>query len=155
MKRKFRVTIEGESYEVEVEEMEAMEKAEVKEPTSVKEKPPAKAEAPPVTPKAETPPVPSKAEAPPVPPKASPSPAVRPPTVQAGVEMVTSPMPGTIVSVNVKVGDSVKAGDILLVLESMKIQNEIPSPKDGKIKEVLVAEGKYVKRREPLVAIEG
>lgn len=140
MKRKFRVTIEGESYEVEVEEMEAIEKVEkteVKEPVSVKEKPPA------------------SAEAPPVPPKASPSPAVRPPTVAAGVEVVTSPMPGTIVSLSVKVGDSVKAGDILLVLESMKIQNEIPSPRDGKVKEILVAEGKYVKRREPLIAIEG
>lgn len=137
MKRKFRVTIEGVGYEVEVEEMEAMEKAEVKEPISVKEKPPA------------------TTEAPPVPPKASPSPAVRPPTVPAGVEVVTSPMPGTIVSISVKVGNSVKAGDILLVLESMKIQNEIPSPRDGKIKEILVAEGKYVKRREPLIAIEG
>ena len=51
--------------------------------------------------------------------------------------------------------DVVKAGDILLILESMKIENEIFAPRDGKIREVFVAEGKYVRRREPLVTIEG
>jgi len=138
MKRKFRITIEGESYEVEIEEMEEMEeteKTETGQSNSPTQKPP------------------SSAEAPRFPPKASP--AIRPPTVRAGEAVVASPMPGTIVSINVKVGDSVKAGDILLVLESMKIQNEIPSPKDGVIKEVLVPEGKYVKRREPLIIIGG
>lgn len=136
MKRRFRVTIEGESYEVEIEEleeMEEMEKTEVKDSNSPNEKPPASAVAPQFPPKA--------------------SPAIRPPTVRAGEEVVTSPMPGTIVSLNVRVGDSVKAGDILLVLESMKIQNEIPSPTDGKIKEILVPEGNYVKRRQPLIVI--
>jgi len=69
--------------------------------------------------------------------------------------VVRAPMPGTIVSVNVKVGDSVKTGDVLFILESMKIKNEIKSPQDGKIKEMLVTEGQYVKRRETLVDIEG
>lgn len=58
-------------------------------------------------------------------------------------------------SVNVKPGDTVKAGDILLILESMKIKNEITSPQDGTVAAVHVEEGKYVKRREPLVDIEG
>ncbi len=69
--------------------------------------------------------------------------------------VVRAPMPGTIVSVNVEVGDSVKAGDVLLILDSMKIKNEITAPQDGKIKEILVTEGQYVKRRDTLVDIEG
>lgn len=69
--------------------------------------------------------------------------------------LVRAPMPGTIVSVNVKVGDTVKAGDVLLILDSMKIKNEIKSPQDGTVAAVHVEEGKYVKRREPLVDIEG
>jgi len=68
--------------------------------------------------------------------------------------LVRAPMPGTILSVSVKPGDSVKTGDILLVLESMKIKNEITAPQDGTIKEVYVGEGQYVKRREQLVDIE-
>ncbi len=68
-------------------------------------------------------------------------------------DVVISPMPGTIISIKVKVGDAVKAGDVLLVLESMKIQNEITAPRDGTIKEILVTEGKYVKRRESLISI--
>ena len=63
-------------------------------------------------------------------------------------------MPGTIVSVKVKAGDQVKAGDVLLVLESMKIQNEIAAPKGGTVKEVYVKQGEYVKSRHPLVALE-
>ena len=64
-------------------------------------------------------------------------------------------MPGAIISIMVKSGDAVKAGDVLLILESMKIQNEIRAPREGKIKEVFISEGKYVRRREPLIAIEG
>ena len=68
--------------------------------------------------------------------------------------LVRAPMPGTILSVSVKPGDSVKTGDILLVLESMKIKNEITAPQGGAVKEVFVGEGQYVKRREQLVDIE-
>ncbi len=67
--------------------------------------------------------------------------------------VVRAPMPGTIVSVNVKTGDAVKSGDVLLILESMKIKNEITAPQDGTVSEVFVAEGQYVKRREQLVDI--
>ncbi len=67
--------------------------------------------------------------------------------------VVRAPMPGTIVSVNVKVGDAVKSGDVLLILESMKIKNEITAPQDGTVSELFVAEGQYVKRREQLVDI--
>ena len=64
-------------------------------------------------------------------------------------------MPGTVISIEVEIGALVKAGDVLLILESMKIQNEIRAPRDGRIKEIYVAEGKYVRRRESLIAIEG
>ncbi|MQY55312.1 MAG: biotin/lipoyl-binding protein [Dehalococcoidia bacterium] len=64
-------------------------------------------------------------------------------------------MPGTVIAIKVEVGELVKVGDVLIILESMKIQNEIPAPRDGRIKEIYVAEGKYVRRREPLIAIEG
>lgn len=99
------------------------------------------------------------AETPSVTPEAHPHaipPLTKPPRPQiAGEGVVTSPMPGTVIAIKVEVGDLVKAGDILIILESMKIQNEIRAPRDGRIKEIYVAEGKYVRRREPLIAIEG
>ena len=135
MKRKFKITIEGESYEVEVEEIEE---------TGTKV-PPSPAKSPPITP-----------EAPPAPLRASSSSVTKPPPARVSAEeVITSPMPGTITAIRVKAGDEVKAGDVLLILESMKIENEILAPWDGKIREVFVAVGKYVRRREPLVAIEG
>ncbi|MCK5654630.1 MAG: biotin/lipoyl-binding protein [Dehalococcoidia bacterium] len=73
----------------------------------------------------------------------------------AGEGVVTSPMPGTVIAIKVEVGELVKVGDVLIILESMKIQNEIAAPRDGRIKEIYVAEGKYVRRKEPLIAIEG
>jgi biotin carboxyl carrier protein len=72
----------------------------------------------------------------------------------AGEGVVTSPMPGTVLSIGVEVGALVKRGDVLLVVESMKIQNDISAPKDGKVKEIHVVEGAYVRRREPLLTIE-
>ena len=91
------------------------------------------------------------AEAPPVTTPAATKPVPR----IAGEGVVTSPMPGTVIAIKVEVGELVKVGDVLIILESMKIQNEIPAPRDGRIKEIYVAEGKYVRRREPLIAIEG
>ena len=140
MKRRFKITVEGESYEVEVEEMEEGPA----KPTVPRVKAqPAAAEAPPPS-----------APPPSAPPRMARPTAPAPPPHVAGVEVVTSPMPGTVVAVKAKVGDAVKPGDVLLILESMKIQNEIPAPKGGKVKEVHVSEGQYVKRRESLVSIE-
>ena len=64
-----------------------------------------------------------------------------------------SPMQGLVFGVKVKVGDAVKMGDVLVILEAMKMESEIHSPKDGKVKEVYVSEGGYVKKGEPLVSI--
>ena len=81
-------------------------------------------------------------------------PVVEPPRPRGAVEKVIfAPMPGTIVSIKVKVGDQVRAGDVLLTLESMKIQNEIKAPQSGKVKEIHVSEGTYVKKTDSLVTI--
>ena len=59
-------------------------------------------------------------------------------------EQITSPMPGTILAVNVTVGQSVKKGDVLMVLEAMKMENEIMCPRDGVVSSVQAAKGASV-----------
>ncbi len=66
---------------------------------------------------------------------------------------IAASMPGKVVLVRVKAGDRVRAGDVLLVLESMKMENEIVSPVNGKIQEVEVSEGKAVNLGEILVVV--
>ena len=63
-------------------------------------------------------------------------------------------MPGTIVDVKAKIGDAVEAGDGLLVIEAMKMENEMRSPKDGKVVELLVSEGQAVDRGTRLAVVE-
>jgi glutaconyl-CoA decarboxylase len=72
----------------------------------------------------------------------------------AGEEKVSAPIAGTILSVKVKVGDKVKSGDVLLILEAMKMENNIPSPRDGVVKEVHASEGKTVKYGDLLLVIK-
>lgn len=84
-------------------------------------------------------------------PKAAPAPAAAP--AAAGGEPVKAPMPGTIVSVAVSNGQEVKAGDVLVVLEAMKMENEIKAPKDGKIVSVSVNKGDAVESGTELVSI--
>ena len=74
------------------------------------------------------------------------------PAAAAG-EKVAAPMPGTIVSVNVSDGQSVKAGDVLVVLEAMKMENEIKAPSDGTITSVAVSKGESVDTGATLVTI--
>ena len=62
-------------------------------------------------------------------------------------------MPGTIVRVNVKAGDAVKKGDVLLVLEAMKMENDISAPADGTVTAVCVAQGATVATDEVLVTL--
>ena len=115
--KKYRVTINGTAYEVELEELTA---------ASV---PAAKAAAP----------------------VAAPTPAAAP---AAGDEAVTAPMPGTILAVNVAVGDTVKKGDVLMILEAMKMENEINSPRDGKIVAVNTSKGSMVESGAQLCVIQ-
>ncbi len=67
---------------------------------------------------------------------------------------IKSYIPGTIIKVNVKVGDKVKEGDSLLVLEAMKMQNQIAMPFTGTVKEICVKEGDKIPKNELLVVIE-
>ncbi len=67
---------------------------------------------------------------------------------------IKAPLPGTITSINVKVGDDVKAGDTLLVLEAMKMANNIEAEKDGKVTAICVKAGQSVMEDDALVVIE-
>ena len=66
---------------------------------------------------------------------------------------VTAPMPGNILDVKVKAGDSVKAGDTLLILEAMKMENEISAPQDGTIASVNVRKGDVVNSGDLLITM--
>ena len=70
-----------------------------------------------------------------------------------GSVSVASPMPGMIVSVSAEEGDEVKAGDVILTLEAMKMQNEIPAPVDGTVESIAVASGVQVARGQILAVI--
>lgn len=68
-------------------------------------------------------------------------------------EAVTSPMPGTVLNVKVNVGDMVKAGQVLVVLEAMKMENDIPAPRDGKVAQIIAAKGATVDTGAPLLTL--
>ncbi len=88
-------------------------------------------------------------------PAATPSaPAAPAAPAPAGGEKVNAPMPGTILSVNVSVGDTVKKGQVLVILEAMKMENEIMSPADGKITFLGVSKGSSVESGTPICVIE-
>jgi biotin carboxyl carrier protein len=70
-----------------------------------------------------------------------------------GRQQIVAPMPGKIVRILVKAGDAVESGQGLLVVEAMKMQNEIRAPKGGRVERVLVREGQVVRTQEPLVVI--
>ena len=97
------------------------------------------------------------APTPAVAPKATPAPAAAPapkPAAPSGTgKVVESPLPGTITKINVKPGDAVKVGDTLLVMEAMKMANDITAEWDGTVKAVLVSEGASVMNGDALVEI--
>ena len=123
---KYKITLNGKTYEVEVEEGQAML---VDEYEAYKPAAPAAAPAP----------------APAAAPAAAPAPA-------AG-EVVAAPMPGNILKVNCSQGQAVKAGDILVVLEAMKMENEILAPRDGTVAQVVTTKGAVVDTGAPLVVL--
>ena len=115
--KKYRVTVNGIAYEVELEEMTGAAPA-------------AAASAP------------------------APAPAAPVAAAPAGGEKITAPMPGTILSVNVTEGASVKKGDILMVLEAMKMENEIMAPCDGRIASLNTSKGTAVETGTLLCVIQ-
>lgn len=76
-------------------------------------------------------------------PVAASAPAATPAPAGTG-EQITSPMPGTILDVKVAAGQAVKAGDVLMILEAMKMENEIMAPKDGTVTSVSTSKGASV-----------
>ena len=114
--KKYRVTVNGTAYEIELEELTGA--------------------APAAAPAAATAPAPAAAAAP------------------AGGEQVTSPMPGTILSVNVAAGDAVKRGQVLMILEAMKMENEIKCPCDGNVVSVNTSKGSSVESGTLLCVIQ-
>lgn len=131
---KYKVTLNGRTYEVEVEAGKAMllDEYEAIVPTAA-----------PVA-------APAAAPAPVAAPAAAPAPAAAAPV--AG-EAVTAPMPGNILKVNVTPGQAVKEGDVLVVLEAMKMENEILAPKACTVKQVLVSKGSTVDTGATLVVL--
>ena len=81
------------------------------------------------------------------------APAAPSASVQAGTTPVNSPMPGTILDVKVAVGQAVKEGDLVVILEAMKMENEIYAPCAGTVAQVLTSKGASVDTGAPLVTI--
>ena len=126
--RKFNITVNGTTYEVDVEEVGGVSYQAPAAPVAAA--PVAAAPAPAAAPAA---------------PQAAPA--------AAGSASVKAPMPGTIVSVKVNVGDMVKKGDLVAVLEAMKMENEIFSDADGKVVAVNAPQGASVNTGDAIVSL--
>lgn len=132
--RKFMINVNGNSYEVEVEEILGGASS-VSAPVvaaAPKQAAPVAAAPAPAAPKVE------KKEV----------------VASAGQEVVSAPMPGTILKVMAKEGQEVKAGEILVILEAMKMENEIVAPRAGKVASIVVSVGATVNSGEKLVIID-
>lgn len=79
--------------------------------------------------------------------------ATTPKTIGKG-KIIEAPMPGTVVQIGVSVGQAIKKGDVLIILEAMKMENEITAPRDGTVIQLLTQSGATVNTGTPLVAIE-
>ena len=124
--KNLKITVNGVTYDVQVEEVGA---------SSAASAPAAKPAAPVAAP------------------AAAPAPAPKAAAPVAGAEEISSPMPGTILDVKVKAGQSVKSGDVLLVLEAMKMENEIMAPHDATVAAVHVSKGETVESGTLLVSL--
>ena len=127
---KYRVTLNGKTYEIEVEQGEA-------QVLSVTDA----AAAPVAAPVAAAPAAPVAA-----------APAAAPAVAGAGTRVV-APMPGTILSVSVSSGAAVKKGQVLIILEAMKMENEIVAPRDGTITSVVTSKGASVNTDDLLMTL--
>jgi biotin carboxyl carrier protein len=131
---KYKVTLNNRVYEVEVEAGKAMllDEYEVAAPAA---------------------PAPVVAAAPVAAPVAAPAAAPAAPVATAAGEAVTAPMPGTILKVNVAQGQAVKEGDVLCILEAMKMENDIKAPKAGTVAQIVAAKGASVSSGDVLIVI--
>ena len=130
----YKVTLNGKVYEVEVEKGEAVIQAEYEAAL------PAAAPAAPVAA-----PAPVQAQAPA-------APAASAPAASAGA--VLSPLPGNINEIRFSAGQTVKAGDVVIILEAMKMENEIVAPKAGTLSKIHVQKGAVVNTGDPLFDVD-
>lgn len=131
--KQFKVTVNGQSYDVMVEEVGTGS---------------APSARPAVVPQAAPAPVQASAPAAPV---APPAPSASP---SAGAASVKAPMPGTVMSFKVTVGQNVQKGEVLLILEAMKMENEIVATQAGRVSALRVPVGASVNTNDPLVDLE-
>ena len=132
---KYKVTLNNRVYEVEVEEGSAMlvDEYELAAPAA--------------------PAAPAAAAAPVAVAAAPAAPAAPAAAGLAAGEVVKAPMPGNVLKINVAQGQTVKEGDVLLVLEAMKMENDITATKSGTVAQIVVAKGAVVETGSPLVVI--
>lgn len=128
--KKYNITVNGTTYEVVVEEADGVASAPVYSAPAAPVATPAPAAAPKAAPAA---------------PKAAPA--------AAGGTKVSSPMPGTILAIKVSAGQAVKKGDVICVLEAMKMENDIPAPCDGTVASVNVQKGASVNAGDILATL--
>ena len=125
--KKFNITVNGTAYEVEVEEVKAGGAAPVARPAAPVAAAPAAAPAP--------------------------APAAPAAAAGAGETAVEAPMPGKVIKVVAAAGTAVKSGDVVIILEAMKMQNEICAPCDGTVKAVNVSAGQTVTAGQAMAII--
>ena len=131
----YKVTLNGKVYEVEVEKGEAVIQAEYE----------AALPAAPAAPVAAPAPVQAQAPA---------APAASAPAASAGAGTVLSPLPGNINEIRFSAGQTVKAGDVVIILEAMKMENEIVAPKAGTLSKIHVQKGAVVNTGDPLFDVD-
>lgn len=146
---KYVATINGKKYEVEVEKLEAYKSLD-RNGVAAPAAPVLPASAPVQRPAAPAPVAAAPAPAPAPAPAAAPAPAVAAP---AGATTVEAPMPGKILSIKVSEGQAVKFGEVVVIMEAMKMETEIVAPADGTVSKILVKAGDSVDTGAALVAL--
>ncbi len=136
--KKFNVTVNGKTYAVEVEEVGAGHGGFTYQPVQQA------AEPAPVSPAPAVAPTPTPAPAP--------APKAAAPVSGEG-ELMSAPMPGTILDILVSEGQTVKKGDIVIILEAMKMENEIASPADGVVSKIYTSKSATVNAGDPMLSV--
>ena len=128
MIKKYNIVVNGNSYEVQVEEL-GSEVSQVQRPSNIAQ------------------------VAQPIQKQSTPKSTQQPQQVTSGGNSINAPMPGTVNDIKVNTGDSVKKGQVLLILEAMKMENEIFAPNDGTVKSVNISKGASVNVGDILVSL--
>ncbi len=134
----YKITLNGKSYEVEVEEVGQGASSQT-----------ISTAAPVQQPRVEARPQQSAPQ-----PKAEVKKEAQSVAVPQGAEVVEAPMPGTVLDIKVNQGDTVTEGQVLVILEAMKMENEIVAPRSGKVSAINTSKGASVNAGDPLVSLE-